>query len=212
MREILLLRHAKPDYRGGARCYIGCRTDPPVLPIPDAERSALTALLRARNVRSVWSSTMLRSRQTADAIADGLPLGVLPGIEELDCGEWDGLSFDEIRARFPEEYALRGEDPARPMPGGETLDALAARALDALGALLAHTEGNLAVCAHAGVNRVLIRKLTGRPFSEREPVPQPYLCVNILRFDGSALTVSAVARTAAELLVSKGGPDLEKAL
>lgn len=211
MREILLLRHARPDYRGGARCYIGCRTDPPVLPIPEAEAAPLRALLRARGVTGVWSSPMLRCRQTAEAIAGGLPLGVVPGLEELDCGDWDGLSFDEIRARYPEEYALRGEDPTRPMPGGETLDALAARALDALGALLARTEGNLAAVAHAGVNRVLIRALTGRPFSEREPIAQPYLCVNVLRFDGAALSVAAVAHAAAQLLVPEEGREHEKA-
>ncbi len=201
MREILLLRHAKPDYRDGARCYIGCRTDPPVLPIAPEEAAPIAALLRARDVSSVWSSPMLRCRQTAGAIAGGRPVGAVPGLEELDCGEWDGMSFDEIRARYPEEYARRGEDPTRPMPGGETLAACAARVRAALAGLLARTEGNLAVVAHAGVNRVLIKTLTGRALSDREPVPQPYLCVDVLSYDGSSLSVSAFGLSAAELLV-----------
>ena len=192
MREILLFRHAKPDYRGGARCYIGCRTDPPVLPIDAGDAAALTALLRARDVSSVWSSPMLRCRQTAEAVAGGRPVGVVQGMQELDCGDWDGLSFDEIRARFPEEYALRGEDPTRPMPGGETLEAVAARSLGALRALLARTEGNLAVCAHAGVNRVLLGTLLGKPFSALREIAQPYLCVNVLLSDGADVTVAAV--------------------
>ncbi len=205
MREILLLRHAKPDYRDGERCYIGCRTDPPVLPIAPGESAALAALLRAREVRGVWSSPMLRCRQTAGAIAGELPVGVVDGLQELDCGEWDGMSFDEIRARYPEEYARRGEDPTRPMPGGETLDQCAARALSALRGLLARTEGNLAVVAHAGVNRVLIRALAGDP--GLRPLPQPYLCVNVLLFDGNALAVSAFGLSAAELLFPKEESD-----
>ena len=208
MREILLLRHAKPDYRDGARCYIGCRTDPPVLPIAPEETAALTALLRARDVQSVWSSPMLRCRQTAALIAGGKPVVVVQGMQELDCGEWDGMSFDEIRARYPEEYARRGEDPTRPMPGGETLDQCAARALSALRGLLARTEGNLAVVAHAGVNRVLIRALAGNP--ELRPLPQPYLCVNVLSYDGGALAVSAFGLSAAELLLPKEGNDCGK--
>ncbi len=209
MREILLLRHAKPDYRGGARCYIGCRTDPPILPAAPEEAAALSALLLQEDVRSVWSSPMLRCRQTAGLIAGGKPVGVVPGMQELDCGEWDGLSFDEIRARYPEEYALRGEDPSRPMPGGETLDACAARALSALRGLLSRTEGNLAVVAHAGVNRVLIRALTENP--ELRPLPQPYLCVNVLSYDGNTLSVASFGQQAAELL-PKEGNDHETAL
>ena len=208
MREILLLRHAKPDYRDGLRCYLGSRTDPPILPVAPEKTAALSALLDRADIRSVWSSPMLRSRQTAERIAGGRSVGVVQGMQELDCGQWDGLSFDEIRARYPEEYALRGEDPTRPMPGGETLDQCAARALGALDGLLSRTEGPLAVVAHAGVNRVLIRTLTGRPFSEQRPLPQPYLCVNILRWNGEALAVSAFGLDAETL----GGERNETAL
>ncbi len=206
MREILLLRHAKPDYRDGLRCYLGSRTDPPILPVAPEKTAALSALLGRAKVRSVWSSPMLRSRQTAALIAGDRPVGVVQGMQELDCGEWDGLSFDEIRARYPEEYALRGEDPTRPMPGGETLDQCAARALSALRGLLSRTEGNLAVVAHAGVNRILLRTLAADP--GLRPLPQPYLCVNILRWDGEALAVSAFGLDAETL----GGEHDETAL
>ena len=141
---------------------------------------------------------MLRCRQTAEAVAGDLPVGVVPGMEELDCGEWDGMSFEEIRARYPEEYALRGEDPSRPMPGGETSEECAGRALAALRDLLGRTEGNIAVCAHGGVNRILVRTLAGDP--GLRPLPQPYLCVNVLRSEGGNLSVSAYGLEAKALL------------
>ena len=135
---------------------------------------------------------MLRCRQTAEAMAGNLPVGIVPGLEELDCGVWDGLSFDEIRARFPETYALRGDDPALPPPGGEDPTHAAERGLAALAALAERTEGSLAVVAHAGINRAMLCMLMGRPIAAYRTLPQPYLCVNVLRHDGARFSVAAV--------------------
>ena len=143
---------------------------------------------------------MLRCRQTAEAMAGDLPVGLVPGLEELDCGLWDGLSFDEIRARYPEEYARRGLDPALPPPGGEPPEHAAARGLAALYALAARTQGDLAVVAHAGLNRAVLCALTGRPMAELRTLPQAHLCMNVLRYDGARFTVDAVG-----VLIHEGG-------
>ena len=135
---------------------------------------------------------MLRCRQTAEALAGALPVGIVPGLAEQDCGLWDGLSFDEIRARFPEEYARRGVDPALPPPGGEPPEQAAARGLRALSALMARTEGNVAAVAHAGLNRCMLCALTGRPMAEMRTIPQAHLCMNVLNYDGGRFTVDAV--------------------
>ena len=37
----------------------------------------------------------------------------MPALRELGVGDWEGLTFQEIRRRFPETYALRGEDPVQ---------------------------------------------------------------------------------------------------
>ena len=150
---------------------------------------------------------MLRCRQTAEAMAGDLPVGIVPGLEELDCGAWDGLSFDEIRARFPETYARRGEDPALPPPGGADPAHAAERGLAALTALAERTAGDLAVVAHAGINRAMLCTLLGRPISAYRALPQPYRCVNVLRYDGVRFAVAAVGRPADSLrcLSHEGG-------
>ena len=192
MRTILLIRHAPADYLNGTSCCLGSRTDVPVTQAGIATAAELAPLLREAEIASVWSSPMLRCRQTAQAMAGGLPVGVVPGLEELDCGEWDGLSFDEIRSRFPEHYARRGLDPALPPPGGETPAHAAARALAALHGLAARSQGNLAVVAHAGINRCVLCALLEKPFSGMRTLPQPYLCVNTLRYDGARFAVEAI--------------------
>ncbi len=192
MRTILLFRHAQADYMDGKSCCLGCRTDPPVTSAGLSVAAQCAPGLRAYPVASVWSSPMLRCRQTAEAMAGTLPVGPIPGLEELDCGAWDGLAFDEIRARFPEDYARRGVDPALPPPGGETPEHAARRGLAALHALAADTEGNIAVVAHAGINRAMLCRLLALPMSDMRALPQPPLCVNVLEYDGGRFRVAAV--------------------
>ena len=192
MRTILLIRHAPVDYLNGKSCCLGSRTDAPITPAGRAAAAALAPKLREMEIASVWSSPLLRCRQTAEAMSCALPSGLAPGLAELDCGQWDGLSFDEIRARFPEDYARRGLDPSLPPPGGEAPADAARRGLDALYDLIARTQGNLAVVAHAGINRAMLCALLKLPLAEMHSLPQEYLCINYLRYDGACLSVDAV--------------------
>ena len=191
MRTLYLFRHGQPAGDGLSRC-LGSRSDPPLSAEGAAACAALTAVLAARDIRAVGSSPLLRCRQTAELLFPGRSVARLPGLTELDCGDWDGLPFSEIRTCWPEHYARRGEDPTLPPPGGETLDRAAARAEAALRSFLAETEGDVALVSHSGVNRALLCALTGTPYARYRDLPQPYLCVNRLRWDGAALTVDGV--------------------
>ena len=54
---------------------------------------------------AVYSSDLQRAYDTAKVIADsqGLEVTVDPDLREIDQGEWEGLTVDEIRSRWPEE-------------------------------------------------------------------------------------------------------------
>ena len=192
MQTILLFRHAPVDDPDGLSRCLGSRTEVSASAAGLAAAGRCAAVLRAAEIRAVWSSPMRRCLQTAAVMSAGLPVLCAPGLTELDCGEWDGLTFDCIRSRWPEIYALRGEDPALPPPGGETPAHAAQRALSALRKIAEQTEGNVAAVAHAGLNRALLCALQGLPMSAMRALPQPYLCRNILHYDGVRFTVAAV--------------------
>ena len=192
MRTIYLFRHAPVEFPGGRPCCLGSRTDAPASAAGLVEAAHLAPRLAQYGVRAVFCSPMLRCRQTAAAMAGGLPVESVPGLRELDCGDWEGLSFDDIRARWPEHYARRGANPALPPPGGEDLTQAAQRGIAALTELLSRTEGDLAVVCHSGLNRAMLCALMGRPMADMPTLPQPYLCMNILHCDASGLTVAAV--------------------
>ena len=190
MRTIYLIRHGEPALPSGERICLSS-TD---LPLSDQGRQQGEALRRWFSTCApmpVYSSDLLRTRETAAYLAEEVtPMSEL---REIGVGEWEGLSFPEIRRRFPEEYALRGQDPVRyGIPGGELPAECLERAMAALRKLVEQTEGDFAVVAHAGINRLILCALQGRPLKDFLKIPQPYGCINILHADGDALRVHAV--------------------
>ena len=181
LRTVYLLRHAAPLLPDEMRRWcLGSRSDPPLSPTGQSAAAALARRLSGLAVSAVGTSPLLRCRQTAELLFPQLPAAVLPGMAELDCGAWDGLPFDVIRAEYPEAYALRGADPSIPPPGGEPLAQAAARGIAAITDFLAETEGDLAIIGHAGINRAILCALAARPFSEAPEIPMDYLSIHLL--------------------------------
>jgi probable phosphoglycerate mutase len=162
---IVLVRHARTE-GGKGRC-IG-RT-----PLPLSDEGVDQALMLAKTLSALkfarlCSSTSQRALDTIVPLAEslGLPVEAMPGLDEIDMGAWDGISFEDIRKGFPEEYALRGSrfGTFRP-PGGESFSDVADRAVEILDVLAAGPQPVLAV-THAGVIRSVLCRLTGHPLDD----------------------------------------------
>ena len=156
MKKVYLIRHALPDFPGGKRMCIGT-TD-----IPLGEQGLLQAAEMAKTlpaVTAVFSSALTRAVQTAEAI--GLPVTILPDLREMYAGEWDGLTFEEIRLKYPELYAARGADRTIPLPGAEGHEEALARFASAMERSAALAPGDFAVVAHGGVIAWFLRSVSG---------------------------------------------------
>jgi broad specificity phosphatase PhoE len=111
-----------------------------------------------------------RTRETAALIAPAAPAQVLPGLTEIDYGDWEGLSPEQARLKDPAAYDAWVRDPAaNAPPRGETAAQVAARALAALEQIRARNESApdpvLAV-SHKATLRILGAALTGAPLSK----------------------------------------------
>ena len=90
----------------------------PSIPVPDTAPAA------------IWHSPLARASQTAQAIREAreadAPLRPLDELMELSQGEWEGLTLEEVRTRYPRQLAAWRDDPLHHhAPGGESLrDAL----------------------------------------------------------------------------------------
>lgn len=190
MRRIYLIRHGEPASPTGERVCLSC-TDLPLNQQGREQGEALQAYFANIPLAGVYSSDLLRAKETARFLTPQVTAA--PELRELGVGCWEGLSFREIRERYAEEYALRGENPAEyVMSGGERPADCRDRALNALLRILAETEGDIAVVAHAGVNRLILCDLLGLELREFLTIPQPYGCINCLREDGGVLVAETV--------------------
>jgi len=156
MKKVYLIRHGLPDFPNGKGMCIGT-TD-----IPMGEAGLAQAARMAENlpaVTAVFSSPLTRAVQTAQAI--GLPITILPDLREMYAGEWDGLTFEEIRQRYPELYAARFHDLTIPLPGAEDHTEGLARFSAAMETAAQVSPGDFAVVAHGGIIAQFLQNISG---------------------------------------------------
>jgi alpha-ribazole phosphatase len=193
-RKIYLLRHGKIRIDDDQRRYIG-QLD---LPLSDeGERQARwqQKLLEPLTVGAVYCSDLIRSRRTAEIVAEHkrLRVAAISGLREISLGEWEGSTFADIARRFPEEFRARGADIAYyRVPGGESFADCSRRAVAAFHEIAAASTGDIAIVGHAGVNRLLLCHLLGMPIANVFRIGQDYGCVNIIQSGGSGYQVKLV--------------------
>ncbi|MFM9372962.1 histidine phosphatase family protein [Streptomyces sp. Da 82-17] len=175
MTDIFLVRHGETVWHAENR-YAG-RTDIPLTARGHDQAHALADWAVTADLTAVWSSPLSRARLTAApaAHACGLPLQVDERLYEVDFGQGDGLTRDEMRRRFPEELDAFLTDPVgHHLPGGEDPRLAARRAADCLADIArAHPEGRVLTVAHSTLVRVLLCRELGIPLSRyRQVFPQ----------------------------------------
>ena len=156
MKKVYLIRHGLPDFPGGKGMCIGT-TD-----IPMGEKGLRQAAEMATilpPVTAVFSSPLTRAVQTAQAI--GMPVDILDDLREMYAGEWDGLTFDQIRERYPELYAARFHDLTIPLPGAEDHTEGLARFKEAMEEAAKKSPGDFAVVAHGGIIAQFLQDISG---------------------------------------------------
>lgn len=199
---VYLLRHGKTAREEPWR-FLGQRD----LPLSDAGREQMRCWreeLSGLDFAGAWCSDLGRCRESAELVLMGRGLEARPvaGLREISLGEWDGLSVEEVRRRYPGLYEARGADIAgfRP-PGGESFADLAGRASRAFQDVLRVAapgtgDANILLVAHAGVNRVLICGLLGIPLERLFSLGQDHGCLNVLRFRNGLPVLQALNRAA----------------
>jgi broad specificity phosphatase PhoE len=158
--RFLLARHGQSTWNADGR-WQG-RADPPLSELGERQAADGIVVLQRRaasglSVDRVWASTLLRARRTAEIIAGGLGLDVEidARLQEVDAGEWTGLTRAQIEADWPGYLA----EYNRP-PGFEPYEHLVGRALEALREIAAMTgDVTVLVVTHGGVIGAVERHL-----------------------------------------------------
>ena len=160
--RLLFVRHAETDWNKAGR-YQGC-IDTRLSEAGRQQAVAVAERLRSLRLARVYTSPQARARETAEAIARPLDLPLFEdrAFVERCHGEWEGLTVDEIEARFPGALRKRREDPLNAVsPEGESLAAVRDRVLDRLARLEAdHREETVCIVLHdAPLKMMLLNEL-----------------------------------------------------
>jgi broad specificity phosphatase PhoE len=128
--RLYLVRHGE-TYSNREQRFQG-QLDDPLSPAGQTQAEALGRWLAGRRVRvgAIYSSDLRRTAETAEIVGAhlGLTPVLAPGLREIDCGDWQGLTGAEIEARFPGGLQTWLDEVATYcLPGGESVPDLQRR-------------------------------------------------------------------------------------
>ena len=137
----LLLRHGQTPMSVQKR-YAG-RSDAPLTDVGVQQAAAAAKRLASSGIAVIVTSPLLRAVQTAQEVGavTGAAVVTDDGFRETDFGAWEGLTFAEVRERWPAELATWLADPKVAPPGGESFTDVSARVTAALHRVLAARAG-----------------------------------------------------------------------
>ncbi|MFJ9584588.1 bifunctional RNase H/acid phosphatase [Streptomyces acidicola] len=183
---LVLLRHGETPLTPEKRFSGSGGSDPALSDVGRYQAERVAAALAARGtIQAIVSSPLARCRETAGIVAArlGLQVGVDDGLRETGFGAWEGLTFGEVRERYPEDLdAWLGSPGAQPTGGGESFEAVAQRVAATRDELVrAYAGRTVLLVSHVTPIKTLVRLALGAP-------PE-----SLFRMELSAASLSAVA-------------------
>jgi broad specificity phosphatase PhoE len=163
MLEIILARHGETDWNA-SEIFRG-RADVALNETGLRQAELLGEYLSSEKIDIVYSSPLRRAVQTAEAIArpQALDVNIVGNLNDIDCGQWQGLSLQEVKDKYTEIYQDWLDTPEQVrIPGGESLEDVRRRAMPFVeDAVMRCREGRIVFVSHRVVHKVLICALLG---------------------------------------------------
>jgi broad specificity phosphatase PhoE len=186
MKTIYLVRHAETIWNLEGR--VQGNRDTQLSPDGLAQTEETVAFLSTLQFDMILTSPLARARAIAEPVAANLgilPI-VVPELREIEFGDWEGHTWDEIGAMFPATSAVweLNSPDARP-DGGESLAHVADRARKVRSMLESNLGTLVLVVAHGGFNRVLISVLLDLPLSTYDNFIQPNASISVFEANNS---------------------------
>jgi alpha-ribazole phosphatase/probable phosphoglycerate mutase len=162
-------------------------TDIDVTEVGNLQLERLAERLRLASIGAIYSSDLQRSIKGAQIIAchHDVPINHLHELREMNFGDWEGLTLEEIRTRFPDELEKRKREliDFQPPGEGESIKHLCNRVIPCFKNILEEQNGNdFLIVGHGGVNRVILCHALGLDLSQMFNIQQNYGCLNIVDY------------------------------
>jgi broad specificity phosphatase PhoE len=165
MTTLWLVRHGQTDWNVEGR-WQG-HTDLPLNAVGREQTEILVESLANIHFDAIFSSDLDRAYETAYAVGKqhGIKVHIEERLREINLGEWEGLTGEEIQRLYPAEWQDREMFPleARP-PGGESMFELAVRIIPAVTDIARrYPSGRVLIVSHGVALAVIICHTQGLP-------------------------------------------------
>lgn len=184
--RLILVRHGETEGQSSIR-YHG-RTDVPLSTLGRQQMERVRAALNGETFAGVYASELSRAVEAAMIVGATTQVSRVAGFNEIDFGDWEGLTADEIQTRDPHGYACwignRGDFT---YPRGESTAVLRARVVRALrDVLMQAPSGTLLLVVHKGVIRSIVAELLRHDDTQRHGIIVALASIHIVRQDNGA--------------------------
>jgi broad specificity phosphatase PhoE len=197
--RIVLVRHGQTEWNRVER-FRG-RAD-----VPLNETGVRQAEMTAGRIAATWKPSAIyagplsRTMETAKAIASRweLHVDISANLIDIDFGQWQGLTPDQVREKWPEQLSAWYKAPHTVrIPGGEALEEVRERCARVLRELPArHRDATVVLVSHMDINRTLLLIALGLGNESLRRLRQDNCAINELEMNDDELVVVSMNDTA----------------
>ncbi|MFI3237399.1 MAG: histidine phosphatase family protein [Lachnospiraceae bacterium] len=167
--KVLLVRHGETDWNVASRIQGMTDTDLNEKGIEQARELGRSLITYPGNICRIYTSPLKRARQTADILSEyiGVSCEVLEGIEEMNFGIFEGISWKEAKVKHEDAYAKWHRNRRyTKIPEGESYQDVYERVSAAIEKITENETGEVLVITHSGVIKTLLSGIYNTPFQE----------------------------------------------
>lgn len=184
--RLWLIRHGEPEAEVRGRCY--GRLDVGLSAEGRRQLEHVARRLASEPLAAIYASPRQRTRVSAEIVAASHSCGVQieRDLREIDFGDFEGQSYDDIARRYPELYRRWMEQPTEvEFPNGESFALMRSRVTKAVATLLGrHAGQSIALITHGGAIRITLAEALSIPPANIFRIAQRHAAVNLIQFLG----------------------------
>ena len=129
-------------------------------------------------ISAAYSSVLGRARETLEICLKDMDIqrGTSAGLNEICLGQWEGLTFEEVERRWPEQFHNFWHRPSRYVPAGkgETFEQVQRRMVSSIKRIMdRHRSGNILVISHWIAIKTAIAYFRGLEIDAIPNMPKP---------------------------------------
>ena len=183
--RIYLARHGQTDWNAERR--LQGHSDIHLNETGRKQAAALAERLKGVKIDRVYSSTLSRSRETAEIVHLAAPLESLDSLREQKLGKFEGVRIDGSDPNGAAEWEKRSADPNDSLDGGESQEQHYARVKAAIETIRSQSaSGTILIVGHGGTNQMILRALFGLTPEQTDSIRQSNEELYLIEIAGAA--------------------------